>query len=159
VISNILYNIMNFLKGLFSNYVLICAFIGWFGAQFIKCVSFVIRNRRFNFAVLMSSGGMPSSHSATVCAMVCATGKVSGPDSVLFALSFVLAFIVMYDAAGVRRAAGEQARVLNQIVHDISTGETRYLDKNLKELIGHTPLQVLIGAIFGIVIPFFIPVF
>ena len=91
--------------------------------------------------------------------MVVATGKLCGTNSVQFALAFVLAFIVMYDAAGVRRAAGEQARVLNQIVHDISTGETRYLDKNLKELIGHTPLQVVVGAIFGILIPIFVPVF
>lgn len=84
----------------------------------------------------MSSGGMPSSHSSTVCSMVVATGKLNGTHSVTFALAFVMAFIVMYDAAGVRRAAGEQAKVLNKIVHDISTGESRYLDKNLKELIG-----------------------
>ena len=70
-----------------------------------------------------------------------------------------MAFIVMYDAAGVRRAAGEQAKVLNKIVHDISTGESRYLDKNLKELIGHTPLQVLAGAVLGILIGALIPVF
>lgn len=150
---------MNYLIGFFTNYVLICSFIGWFGAQLVKCVAYVIRNHSFSFSVIMSSGGMPSSHSATVCSMVVATGKLCGTNSVQFALAFVLAFIVMYDAAGVRRAAGEQARVLNQIVHDISTGETRYLDKNLKELIGHTPLQVVVGAIFGILIPIFVPVF
>lgn len=150
---------MNQLIGFFTNYVLICALIGWFGAQFIKCAAFVIKNRKFSFAVIMASGGMPSSHSATVCSMVAATGKLGGTNTVQFALAFVLAFIVMYDAAGVRRAAGDQARVLNQIVHDISTGETRYLDKNLKELIGHTPLQVVVGAIFGVLIPLFIPVF
>ena len=107
----------------------------------------------------MSSGGMPSSHSATVCSMVVATAKLYGTKSVGFALAFVLAFIVMYDAAGVRRAAGEQAKVLNHIADDLSKGDTRYLEKHLKELIGHTPLQVLIGALFGILIPIFIPTF
>ena len=150
---------MEYIVGIFTNYVLICAFIGWFGAQFIKCFAYIIKIHSFNFAVLMSSGGMPSSHSATVCSMVVATGRLSGTKSIEFALAFVIAFIVMYDAAGVRRAAGEQARVLNQIVHDISTGETRYLDKNLKELIGHTPLQVVVGAILGILIPLVVPVF
>ena len=149
----------NEVLGFFSNYVLICAFIAWFGAQFIKCGAYIIKNRSFSFSVLMASGGMPSSHSATVCAMVVATGKMCGTHSVEFALAFIMAFIVMYDAAGVRRAAGEQAKVLNRIVHDISTGESRYLDKNLKELIGHTPLQVVVGAAFGILISAFIPVF
>ena len=92
-------------------------------------------------------------------AELAATGKLNGTHSVTFALAFVMAFIVMYDAAGVRRAAGEQAKVLNKIVHDISTGESRYLDKNLKELIGHTPLQVLAGAVLGILIGALIPVF
>ena len=99
--------------GFFSNYVLICAFIAWFGAQFIKCGAYIIKNHSFSFSVLMSSGGMPSSHSSTVCSMVVATGKLNGTHSVTFALAFVMAFIVMYDAAGVRRAAGEQAKVLN----------------------------------------------
>lgn len=150
---------MDYVIGFFTNYVLVCAFIGWFGAQFIKCVTYVVRHHSFNFAVLMASGGMPSSHSATVSSLVVATARIYGTNSVGFALAFVLAFIVMYDAAGVRRAAGEQAKVLNRIVHDISTGETQYLDKNLKELIGHTPLQVIMGSLLGIVIPLFIPVF
>lgn len=150
---------LGYLTDFFTNYILICAFTGWFGAQFFKCVRYIVKNRKFNFAVLMASGGMPSSHSATVCSMVVATARVEGTGSVAFALAFVLAFIVMYDAAGVRRAAGEQAKVLNRIVEDIQKGETKYLDKRLKELIGHTPLQVIIGAIFGIIIPLIIPVF
>ncbi len=150
---------MNYIKDFFTNYVLICAFIAWFGAQFIKCGAYIIKNHSFSFSVLMSSGGMPSSHSSTVCSMVVATGKLNGTHSVTFALAFVMAFIVMYDAAGVRRAAGEQAKVLNKIADDLSKGETRYLEKHLKELIGHTPLQVLVGAIFGILIPVLIPVF
>ncbi len=150
---------MNYFSGFFTNYVLVCAFVGWFGAQFIKCVRYIVKNRSFNFSVLMSSGGMPSSHSSTVCALVTAVARIGGTKSVEFALAFVLAFIVMYDAAGVRRAAGEQAKVLNRIVQDIQKGETRYLEKDLKELIGHTPLQVFMGALLGIVIPILIPIF
>ncbi len=150
---------MNHVIDFFTNYVLVCAFAGWFGAQFIKCARYIAKNKKFSFSVLMASGGMPSSHSATVCAMVTAMGRVVGTKAPEFAVAFVLAFIVMYDAAGVRRAAGEQAKVLNRIAEDLSKGDIRYLDKNLKELIGHTPFQVLIGAIFGILIPFVIPVF
>ncbi len=150
---------MDYVIGFFTNYVLVCAFIGWFGAQFIKCATYIARHHSFNFAVLMSSGGMPSSHSATVSSLVVATARMSGTGSVEFALAFILAFIVMYDAAGVRRAAGEQAKVLNRIVRDISVGDTKYLDKNLKELIGHTPLQVIMGSLLGIAIPLLVPVF
>lgn len=150
---------MEYIKGLFTNYVLICAVSGWFAAQFIKCARYIFKNHRFDFAILMSSGGMPSSHSATVSSMVIATARNCGTDSVELALSAILAFIVMYDAAGVRRAAGEQAKVLNRIAHDISEGDTQYLDKNLKEFIGHTPFQVLIGGLLGIVVPLLIPVF
>lgn len=150
---------MGYITGFFTNYLLICAFAGWFTAQLIKCVRYVIRRRSFDFRLLMSSGGMPSSHSATVCALVTATAKISGMKSVEFALAFILAFIVMYDAAGVRRAAGEQAKVLNRMAKEFSDGDARYLDKNLKELIGHTPIQVVVGAILGILIACVIPAF
>lgn len=150
---------MDYVISFFTNYWLVCAFAGWFTAQFIKCGRYIIKNRRFDFALLMSSGGMPSSHSATVCALVSATAKVRGTNSAEFAFAFILAFIVMYDAAGVRRAAGEQAKVLNRMAKELSDGDTRYLDKNLKELIGHTPLQVMMGALLGLAIPFLIPVF
>lgn len=150
---------MDYIKGIFTNYVLICAIIGWFAAQAIKCVRYVVKNKRFDFALLMSSGGMPSSHSATVSAVVVATAKLCGTGSPEFALAFILAFIVMYDAAGVRRAAGEQAKVLNRIAEELSEGDTRYLDKDLKEFIGHTPFQVIVGALLGIAISVIIPVF
>ena len=151
--------LMNFITDFFTNYLLVCAFAGWFSAQLIKCVRYVIKYRKFDFRLVMSSGGMPSSHSATVCSLVVATARTCGAGSAEFALAFILAFIVMYDAAGVRRAAGEQAKVLNRMAKELSNGDRRYLDKNLKELIGHTPLQVIIGAILGIVIPLLIPVF
>ena len=176
--------------GFFSNYVLICAFIAWFGAQFIKCGAYIIKNHSFSFSVLMSSGGMPSSHSSTVCSMVVATGKLNGTHSVTFALAFVMAFIVMYDAAGVRRAAGEQAKVLNKIVAMTSDNiremfapqkksdirnlfiRRKNMEKDpeeerkreegkalLKELLGHTPLEVLAGALLGIAVAMLMPVF
>lgn len=150
---------MNFFIELVTNYVLVCAVIGWFSAQVIKCTRYIIKNHSFNFMVLMSSGGMPSSHSAMVCAMVTASARLEGAGSPIFAIACVLAFIVMYDAAGVRRAAGEQAKVLNRIAEELSDGDTRYLDKDLKEFIGHTPFQVVMGAILGVLIPLLIPVF
>lgn len=150
---------MDYITGIFTNYVFICAIVGWFFAQAVKCVLYTLKNRRFDFQVLMSSGGMPSSHSATVCAVVVAVAKVCGTSSAEFALAFILAFIVMYDAAGVRRAAGEQAKVLNRISDELSKGDTRYLDKDLKEFIGHTPVQVVAGALVGIAIAVLIPMF
>lgn len=150
---------MDFLLDLIKNHTIICALAGWFVAQIIKCIRYVAKKHSFSFKVLMSSGGMPSSHSATVCAMVTSVARVDGADSVGFALSCVLAFIVMYDAAGVRRAAGEQAKVLNRITAELSEGENQYLDKDLKEFLGHTPFQVFMGALLGVVIALAIPVF
>ncbi len=150
---------MDYVTEFFKNYILVCAITGWFAAQFIKCIRYIAKHKSFNFALLMSSGGMPSSHSATVSALVVAAAKCCGTASPEFALAFILAFIVMYDAAGVRRAAGEQAKVLNRIAHDISIGDTKYMDKNLKELIGHTPLQVIMGSLLGIAIAVIMPVF
>lgn len=151
--------IKDFFSELIGNYILVSAVIGWFAAQFIKCVFYVAKNHKLSWTVIMASGGMPSSHSATVSALVVASAKLYGVGSAAFALAFVLAFIVMYDAAGVRRAAGEHAKVINRIATDISDGDENYLDKNLKELIGHTPLQVVVGSLLGIVISLLIPVF
>ena len=150
---------MDFILGILKNYVLVCAVAGWFVAHFIKCGRYVAKNKKFNIAVLMSSGGMPSSHSSTVCAMVTATARACGTSAPEFALAFIFAFIVMYDAAGVRRAAGEQAKVINRMAQDIAEGENKYLDKDLKEFIGHTPIQVLVGGAIGILVPLLIPVF
>ena len=137
---------------IFTNYPVMCAFISWVAAQILKTVLWVIKNRKFNFLTLIGSGGMPSSHSSTVCALATAIGRTNGFESVEFALSFVLAFIVMYDAAGVRRATGEQAKILNRIVSDLQGGKTEDMPKRLKELVGHTPLQVFAGAVLGVMI-------
>ena len=143
---------MDFILGILKNYVLVCAVAGWFVAHFIKCGRYVAKNKKFNIAVLMSSGGMPSSHSSTVCAMVTATARACGTSAPEFALAFIFAFIVMYDAAGVRRAAGQQAKILNKLVEEWEHADFGKTDKRLKELLGHTPFEVFAGAILGIVI-------
>ena len=100
----------------------------------------------------MGAGGMPSSHSATLCSVTTVIGISEGIDSPLFALSFIVAFIVMYDATGVRRAAGKQAKVLNSIVHELSLHHKIDYPKKLKELLGHSYLEVIVGAMLGIII-------
>ncbi len=141
-------NVLN----MFTNYVLWCAALGWVSAQVLKFVIGLIIHKKFNLKLLLASGGMPSSHSATVCALATATGGACGFGSVEFAIAFVFAFIVMYDASGVRRAAGEHAKIINRMVKSIEHGDKLGVQKDLKELIGHTPLEVLAGAILGIII-------
>ncbi|MBQ7821646.1 MAG: divergent PAP2 family protein [Clostridia bacterium] len=149
---------MNYINQLLNNKALLAAFTAWFTAQFIKIIINLIQEKRIDFSLIMSSGGMPSSHSSTVCALGVMVWKLCTPASVEFAIAVVFAFIVMYDAAGVRRAAGEQAKVLNRIVEDLAKRKTEYMEKNLKELIGHTPFQVIIGALLGIVIGIAFPI-
>lgn len=146
---------MVFLKALFDNYILICAAIGYAIAQLLKLIIFTFRSGKLQIGVLVSSGGMPSSHSATVAAMTTAVGRVYGVSSPLFAISLVVALVVMYDATGVRRETGEQAKLLNILVEDLKTRENREVTRrHFKELVGHTPIQVLAGAALGIVIPY-----
>lgn len=142
---------MDYVKELLGNQFLIVAFTAWFVAQFIKIVITLTGEKRLDLSLLISSGGMPSSHSATVSALCVATGRICDFSSVEFAIALIFAFIVMYDAAGVRRAAGEHAKVINKIVQDFANGKTEYMEKNLKELIGHTPFQVFAGAFLGII--------
>jgi uncharacterized protein len=136
---------------LLHNTLLIAAVLALLIAQAAKGLVALIRERRFNFHYIAGSGGMPSSHSAFVTALATAAGKNLGLDSPVFAVCVVLAAIVMYDAAGVRRAVSVQARILNQMMED-------YFDKKgiqqarLRELIGHTPFQVLVGAVLGLVV-------
>jgi len=138
----------------FQNMVLIHAVLGWVIAQIIKLIVGLVKKKRFSFTLLMSSGGIPSSHSATVCALAVSTGRQYGFESAIFAISVIFAFIIMYDAAGVRRAAGEQAKILNRMMRDLDRGDTTSAQKELKELIGHTPFEVFAGAMLGIIIPF-----
>lgn len=143
---------MNIIVQLFSNYILQCAILGWFCAQALKFFISMFAHKKVDFTLFFASGGMPSSHSASVCALAAAIAKCEGISSPLFAVAAVFAFIVMYDASGVRRASGEHARVLNLLVQNIANMDEVGLDKNLKELIGHTPLEVIAGACLGVFI-------
>jgi hypothetical protein len=147
---------MQYLKALISNFPLVCAGVAWFTAQLLKVFTGVFRQKRWNiFELLFGTGGMPSSHTASVCALSAACALSCGLKSATFALSFLFAIIVMRDATGVRRETGEQAKVLNRIVQDLFTStDTDDINRNLKELVGHTPLQVLVGALVGVAIPF-----
>lgn len=138
---------------LFNNAILDVAFVAWFIAQFYKVLSSIVKDKKLNFRRFIETGGMPSSHSSTVTALVMSVALVEGMNSVIFAVSIIFATIVMYDAAGVRRAAGKQARVLNKIVDSIMKKEGhKIIEERLKELLGHTPYEVLAGAILGIVV-------
>lgn len=146
---------MESISDLFSNYVLNVAVISWFSAQVIKTLLYLIKTKKFQTERLFGAGGMPSAHSASVCSMTIAIAKLEGFSSPLFAISFLLAGIVMYDAMGVRRAAGQHAQIINMIVKREKSDITSYIPKNkeqLKEFLGHTPLEVLGGALLGIII-------
>lgn len=123
----------------------------WFITQSVKVIIGVITEKRFNFRWFVGTGGMPSSHAATVSALATAVGLYVGFDSVIFALSLAFAIIVTFDAQGVRRATGKQAEILNKMLEDIYWKKHIQEDR-LKELLGHTPVQALAGVVFGIVI-------
>lgn len=133
-----------------GNDVLMTAVLAWAIAQFLKIISWAFVSKELNFRRLVEPGGMPSSHSAFVTSLATGIGLYEGFDSTLFALATVFAIIVMYDASGVRRAAGKQARVLNAIVEDLNRREVH--PERLRELLGHTPFEVLTGAFLGFVI-------
>ena len=137
------------MKALFENRILVASFIAWAIAQLTKSVYELIRYRELSLNRLVSSGGMPSSHSALVMGLATATGRIAGLNSAEFAISLVLAAIVMYDAAGVRRAVSIQARILNQMIDEAFQGKP-FAEKRLRELIGHTPTQVIVGGLLGI---------
>ena len=131
--------------------VLIISGSAWALAQLIKVITVLIREKRLDFRFFVSSGGMPSAHSATVCALATAVALVEGIDSVGFGITAILAIVVMYDAAGVRRAVSRQSVLLNRIVKEIMVRRPRdEVEHDLRELIGHTPFQVVVGGLLGI---------
>ena len=139
---------MNQLSLLLENRILIASVTGWLVAQLLKTIIHLYFTKSFVAERLVGSGGMPSSHSATVCALCTATGIQFGLGSFEFAVAAILAIIVMYDAIGVRRETGIQARVLNEMMEVFnSMNKELSVEDKLKELVGHTPLQVLVGAI------------
>lgn len=142
---------MNDLQKVITNKYLYVPLLVWFCIQTYKVIYELIKTKKFNFKRIVGAGGMPSSHSGVVTTLATMIGKNEGFDTPLFAMSVVFALVVMYDAAGVRRAAGKQASLLNKIIETPGLSSVQVQEK-LVEVLGHTPLQVLVGAIIGIVV-------
>jgi len=134
-----------------SNRIVVVTFLAWILAQTIKVITGVVREKRFNFRWFVGTGGMPSSHAATVSSLATAVGLAKGFGSALFVVTLVFALIVIFDAQGVRRATGRQAEVLNRMLDDIYW-KHKIQEDRLKELLGHTPIEVLSGIAFGIIV-------
>jgi uncharacterized protein len=133
----------------FTNKSIIIPAFAWFVAQLIKVINVILTDRRIDFTRLVGSGGMPSSHSSVVVGLATVIAKSKGLQSYEFGIALMVAFIVMYDAAGVRRAAGKQAKVLNKLLYSQNSIQ---IEEKLKELLGHSPLEVLMGALLGFVL-------
>ena len=142
---------MQIVNNIIHNKCIYIPFLLWLAVQMFKVVTELVKNKRLNVKRIVGAGGMPSSHSAIVCSIATLIGKDYGFDSGIFALAVIFAFVVMYDATGVRRAAGKQARILNKILETpgLTTGEVQ---GKLIEALGHTPIQVFVGAILGIIV-------
>jgi len=141
----------NSIFSIFQNKVFIATILGWVTAQSIKIAINCIKERRFNFRWVIGTGGMPSAHSAGVMSLATAVGIQQGFDSVVFIITLVFAVVIAFDAQGVRRATGQQAEILNKILDDIYW-RRKIQEDRLKELIGHTPFEVFVGSLLGIVI-------
>lgn len=142
---------MNIIEQIIQNKYLITPFLVWFFIQLFKVIWDLATTKKFNFKRILGAGGMPSSHSAVVMTLAVLIGKAHGFNSAIFAMAVIFAFVVMYDAAGIRRAAGKQASLLNKIVE--TPGLTGVeVSERLVEVLGHTPIQVLVGAIIGVLV-------
>ena len=142
---------MQIFNEIIHNKCIYIPFLLWFAIQTFKVLTDLVVNKKLNVKRIMGAGGMPSSHSAIVCSLATCIGKQYGFDSGIFAISTVMAFVVMYDAAGVRRAAGKQARILNKILETPGL-TTLEVQEKLVEVLGHTPIQVFVGAVIGVVV-------
>ncbi len=142
---------MNTIVGIYNNFILWVAVLAWAVAQLIKILLELRRTRKLNLHLIISSGGMPSSHTSFVTAMTTGVGLTEGFNSAIFAVSAIVSLVVMYDAAGVRRAAGKQAEVLNMFIETFESQGVK-VDKRLKELLGHTPVEVAAGAVLGVLL-------
>ena len=136
---------------LLSNDALVAASLAWFLAQISKLFIVLLRERKLQFSYLTSAGGMPSSHSAVVVALATRIGMDNGMSSPLFAIAFIFAGVVLYDAAGIRRAVSVQARILNRMLEEV-IDLRRFNEKRLLELLGHTPFEVFIGSLLGMLV-------
>ncbi len=141
---------MNGFMQFIQNKYIYVPFLLWFGIQLFKLIYDLVKTKKFNFKRILGAGGMPSSHSAVVTSLATLIGKYEGVGTPIFALSFIVAFVVMYDACGVRRAAGKQAALLNKLVETPGLTGVQVSEK-LVEVLGHTPVQVIVGALIGIV--------
>ncbi len=158
----------------YVNVVLLVSILSWMIAQLIKAVIYAIRYKTFKLERLFGSGGMPSSHSSTVCALVITVYRIEGSNSAVLGLAMIFAMVTMYDAMGVRRAAGLHAKQINRLRHIVEELDEEALDKmdervdedeeenpedtkELKEFLGHTPLEVILGAMLGILIAVVFP--
>lgn len=142
---------MNNFIGFIQNKYIYIPVLLWFFIQLFKVIYDLVTTKKFNFKRIMGAGGMPSSHSAVVTSLATMVGKNYGTDSAIFAIAVIFAFIVMYDAAGVRRAAGKQAQLLNKIVETPGLTGVQVTEK-LVEVLGHTPTQVIVGATIGVIV-------
>ena len=142
---------MSVLLEILNNRIIQGGFLAWAIAQALKVILTLIISKKFDSTRMWGSGGMPSSHSSTTCALMMLIGFSEGFDSAVFALAFAFSAIVMYDAAGVRRSTGKNAAVLNRLIDDLYK-DGSFHEEHLKELVGHTPIQVLAGAMLGIII-------
>lgn len=142
-------NVVNFFTG---NLIINLCFLSWAAAQILKFIVLLISERRLDISYIWTSGGMPSSHSSFVCTCASAMGYIYGWTSAAFTISTVLAVVVMYDASHVRKAAGEQAKILNYMMEHWKEMKPEFVRKELKELLGHTPFQVLMGGLLGVAI-------
>ncbi len=142
---------MNNLQLAVTNKYLYVPFLLWLCIQTFKVIYDLVTTKKFNFKRIIGAGGMPSSHSAVVTCLATLVGKAEGTDSIMFAMATIFALVVMYDAAGVRRAAGKQAHLLNKIIETPGLTGVEVQEK-LVEVLGHTPLQVIVGAALGIVV-------
>ena len=146
-----MYIVLDAISDFFKNYMLVSAMLGWLIAQVIKIFTGLYQNRNIKLTtILFSTGGMPSSHSATVLALTTSAALRYGFDSPIFAVCAILSMVVMIDASGVRYETGKQAVLLNKITKEIFSGDPELMNIGLKELVGHTPLQVFMGALLGI---------
>ena len=135
--------------------VLTSGMLGALLAQIVKFVIFTVKAKHINFKIFTTTGGMPSSHSAGVMGLATSVGLITGFDSIEFAIALGFAMVTMYDAAGVRRAAGKTAACLNRMMDDFYHHDVQAIGGKLKELLGHTPFEVIVGAVFGIVFAYF----
>ncbi len=150
------------INAFFGNYLLMSAIVSWFGAQICKVFTGMFKERKFDIITLFfSTGGMPSSHAAVVCGLATASIILHGWGSSLTAITLVLALVVMVDASGVRYETGKQAEIINKMIKELFSHEKHPEEFNttLKELVGHTPFQVFVGAVFGIICSVILAIF